>query len=522
MGFADESATNDGNGWRMSMIGHSHKITDFMRAIGLIPIRLCFCTGTTYHPLIIGMRANERTVAEISKFEGIGLHTGNAGSIEFHPAPEGYGIRFVRSDLPGSPEIPAIVDHVSDISRGTTLTVNGASVHTVEHVLAAVVGLEVDNVRIELTANEPPIGDGSSEPYVKALLKAGFTEQKAPRQYLVVDETVSYRNEQNGVEIVALPLPDDYRVTVMIDYNNPILGSQHTGLFSLEKEFVTEFARARTFCFLHEVEMLREQGLIKGGNLDNGIVIVDRELDPAEIASLSKKLGIKDSVILGSSGVLNNKQLRYKNEPARHKLLDLLGDLALAGAPLQAQILAARPGHAANVEFARKLRKLYEKKALVRKYDPTATHKYIFDIGAIERIMPHRYPMLLVDRILTMDLTPGQEQIVGLKNVTYNEPHFTGHFPNKPVMPGVLILEAMAQTGGMLLLNAVSEPEKKLIFFMAIDKAKFRKTVTPGDQLIFELRMLRNRGKTFVMAGVAKVEGQIVAEAELMAAIVDK
>ncbi|MHB8392636.1 MAG: UDP-3-O-acyl-N-acetylglucosamine deacetylase, partial [Acidobacteriaceae bacterium] len=359
------------------------------------------------------MRSQQRTVAQVSKFEGTGLHTGNASSIEFHPAPEEYGIRFVRRDLPGAPEVPALVDHVSDISRGTTLSLGTASVHTVEHVLAAVVGLEVDNVRIELTANEPPIGDGSAEPYVKALEAAGFADQKAARKYLVVDETVSYRNEEKGVEIVALPLPNDYRVTVLIDYNNPALGSQHTGLFSLEKEFVPEFSRARTFCFLHEVEVLRERGLIKGGNLDNAIVIVDRELNDGEIRTLAKKLGIGTSVILGTNGILNNHQLRYKNEPARHKLLDLLGDLALVGAPMQAQILAARPGHASNVEFAKKLRQLQAKKSLVQKYNPSATRDFVFDITAIERIMPHRYPMLLVDRILSIDVTEGAENIMG-------------------------------------------------------------------------------------------------------------
>jgi UDP-3-O-[3-hydroxymyristoyl] N-acetylglucosamine deacetylase/3-hydroxyacyl-[acyl-carrier-protein] dehydratase len=468
------------------------------------------------------MRATERTVSSISKFEGVGLHTGNVSSIEFHPAPEGYGIRFVRKDLSASPEIPAIVDFVTDISRGTTLSNNGASVHTVEHVLASIVGLEIDNVRVELTANEPPIGDGSADPYVETLMKAGFADQKAPRKYLVVDETVNYRNEEKGVEIVALPLANDYRVTVMVDYNNPALGSQHTGLFSLEKEFVSEFSKARTFCFLHEVEQLRDAGLIKGGNLENAIVIVDRELDESGIKALAKKLGISESVILGTSGVLNNKKLRYRNEPARHKLLDLLGDLALVGTPLQAQILAARPGHASNVEFARKLRKLNEKKSLVQKYNPSASRDFVFDINAIERILPHRYPMLLVDRILDMDLTDGHERITGLKNVTINEPFFTGHFPGKPVMPGVLILEAMAQTGGMLLLNSVDDPEKKLILFMAIDKAKFRKPVIPGDQLIFDLKMTRKRGKTFSMVGEAKVEGQLVAEAEFMAAIVDK
>ncbi|HEY3874234.1 MAG TPA: UDP-3-O-acyl-N-acetylglucosamine deacetylase, partial [Candidatus Kapabacteria bacterium] len=359
------------------------------------------------------MRSQQRTVSAISHFEGTGLHTGNISTIEFHPAPEHYGLRFVRRDLPGAPEVPALVDHVSDISRGTTLSVGDASVHTVEHVLAAAVGLEIDNLRIELTANEPPIGDGSSAPYVEALLKAGFEEQKAPRKYLVIDEAVSYRNEEKGVEIVALPLANDYRVTVMVDYNNPALGSQHTGLFSLEKEFVTEFSNARTFCFLHEVEVLRDRGLIRGGNLDNAIVIVDRELTKQEMTTLAEKLGINGSVMLGTSGILNDKKLRHKNEPARHKLLDLLGDLALVGAPMQAQVLAARPGHASNVEFARKLRKLNEKKSLLQKYNPSATRDYLFDINTIEKILPHRYPMLLVDRIIEMDLTEGQERITG-------------------------------------------------------------------------------------------------------------
>jgi UDP-3-O-[3-hydroxymyristoyl] N-acetylglucosamine deacetylase/3-hydroxyacyl-[acyl-carrier-protein] dehydratase len=465
------------------------------------------------------MRINQRTVRKITRLEGAGLHTGNASTIEFHPAPENYGIRFVRTDIKESPEIPAVVDFVSDISRGTTLTNDGASVHTVEHVLAAVAGLEIDNIRIELTANEPPIGDGSAEPYVQTLLKAGFEEQQAQRTYLVIDGTISYSNEEKGVEIVALPLKDDYRMTVMVDYNNPALGSQHTGLFSLEKEFIKDFAPARTFCFLHEVEMLREQGLIKGGNLDNAIVIVDGDPTKEELANFTKRLHIEGSVILGTHGTLNNKPLRFKNEPARHKLLDLMGDLALVGAPMQAQILAARPGHASNVEFAKKLRFLLKKKSHLKKYSAGSP---IFDISAIERSLPHRYPMLLVDRILEMNLEPGAERIVGIKNVTYNEPFFIGHFPGNLVMPGVLILEAMAQTGGMLMLGSLEEPEKKLVLFMAIDKAKFRKPVTPGDQLVFEVKLIRNRGKSFQLAGKAFVDGQLVAEAELMAAITDK
>jgi UDP-3-O-[3-hydroxymyristoyl] N-acetylglucosamine deacetylase/3-hydroxyacyl-[acyl-carrier-protein] dehydratase len=360
-------------------------------------------------------------------------------------------------------------------------------------------------------------------PYVEPLLDAGFTEQNAPRGYLVIDSTLSYSNEEKGVEIVALPLAEDYRMTVMIDYNNPALGSQHTGLFSLEKEFVKDFAPARTFCFLNEVEMLRKQGLIKGGNLDNAIVIVDGKESEKELNTQIKKLGLEDSVILGEHGTLNNKPLRFKNEPARHKLLDLLGDLALVGAPMQAQILAARPGHASNVEFAKKLRALLKKKKHLKKYVPGAPP--VYDIRAIERIMPHRYPFLLVDRILELDLEPGNERIVGIKNVTYNEPFFMGHFPNNPIMPGVMILEAMAQTGGMLMLGSIGDTGEgggKLVYFMAIDKAKFRKPVTPGDQLLFEVKLIRNRGKSFQLAGQAFVDGQLVAEAELMAAIVDR
>ncbi len=465
------------------------------------------------------MRTIQRTIGSVVRLEGVGLHTGNPSTIEFHPAPANHGITFVRRDLEGSPEIPALVDYVTDISRGTTLSNDGASVHTVEHVLAAVVGLEIDNLRIELTANEPPIGDGSAMPYVEPLLAAGFVDQDAPRGYLVIDSTTSYTNEDKGVEIVALPLADDYRMTVMIDYNNPALGSQHTGLFSLEKEFIKDFAPSRTFCFLHEVEMLREQGLIKGGNLDNAIVIVDGDPKQDDVNKLIRKFNLEGSVILGEHGTLNNLPLRFKNEPARHKLLDLLGDLALVGAPIQAQILAARPGHASNVEFAKKLRAILKKKKHLKKYTPGLP---VYDITQIEKIMPHRYPFLLVDRIIELDLEPGAERIIGLKNVTYNEPFFMGHFPGKPVMPGVLIIEAMAQTGGMLMLGSIGDTEKKLVLFMAIDKAKFRKPVTPGDQLLFEVKLLRNRGKSFQLAGQAFVDGQLVAEAELMAAVVDK
>jgi UDP-3-O-[3-hydroxymyristoyl] N-acetylglucosamine deacetylase/3-hydroxyacyl-[acyl-carrier-protein] dehydratase len=465
------------------------------------------------------MREQQRTIAKPVSFAGKGLHTGNQSTIIFHPAPENYGFRFVRTDLDASTEIPADVDLVTDISRGTTLTKDDANVHTVEHVLAALAGLEVDNCRIELTANEPPIGDGSALPYTEALLEAGFTEQKAPRSYIEIDQSISYRNEEKGVEIAALP-NNEFRMTVMIDYRNPALGSQYANMSDLQKEFAAQFAPARTFCFLTEVEMLRKEGLIKGGALDNAIVIVDKEVGQGEMDQLSKRLGIEGSVVLGSTGILNNGTMRFPNEPARHKLLDLLGDLALAGAPLRAHILAARPGHASNIEFARKVKRLAERKKLVKKFPARDGEGIVMDINAISKVLPHRYPFLLVDRIVELDAEAGR--IVGLKNVTINEPFFVGHFPGQPIMPGVLIVEAMAQTGGMLLMNHIGSDGSKLAFFMGINNGKFRKPVVPGDQLRFEVELRSKRFNTFTLYGRATVGDVLVAEAELSVAIVDR
>ncbi|MEJ2194026.1 MAG: bifunctional UDP-3-O-[3-hydroxymyristoyl] N-acetylglucosamine deacetylase/3-hydroxyacyl-ACP dehydratase [Ignavibacteriaceae bacterium] len=464
------------------------------------------------------MLEQQRTIKKSVSITGIGLHTGTECKMTFKPAPENYGIRFIRSDLGGKPEIPAIADNVVDVSRGTTIGIGEAKVHTVEHVLAAVAGLQIDNIIIDLEGIEPPVTDGSAIEYVKVLQHAGFEQQEAPKDYLIIDKTIIHKVEQENIEIVALPL-DDYRITVMVDYQNPALGSQHTGMFDFEKEFIDEFASARTFCFLSEVEELADQGLIKGGDLDNAVVIVDHQLSKSELKSLGKRIGIKEEFSLGDDGILNNKKLRYKNEPVRHKLLDLLGDLALIGTPIKAQILAARPGHRANVEFAKQVRKLYQQKKLEKKFQLVKKEGIVFDTAAIERIIPHRYPFLLVDKIIELDL---DKRVVGVKSVTMNEPFFQGHFPGNPIMPGVLIIEAMGQTGGVFLLNSVSNPEEKLVYFMQINNVKFRKPVLPGDQIYMEIEMTNKRSKIVTMKGRSYVNDILVAEAEFMAGVVDR
>ncbi len=464
------------------------------------------------------MVKNQNTIKRPVSISGVGLHTGNKTTLTFKPAPPNTGVVFVRADLDDRPQIPAVIENVVDISRGTTIGVKGVKVHTVEHVLAAIFGLEIDNVFCELDGNEPPVGDGSAMPFVDKLLDAGIQEQDVPKNVLVIDETITYSEEDRGVDIVVFP-SDEFRITFMVDYKNPALGTQYTSMYSLHEEFVTEFAPARTFVFLHEVEELARQGLIKGGNFDNAIVIIDRDLDDAELHRLKEMLNLKEEIKPSTNGILNNKQLRFKNEPVRHKALDLIGDLALLGMPVQAHILCARSGHKANVELVKKIRKIYEKKLITRKYQPKGGGGFALDITAIQKILPHRYPFLLVDRII--DFVP-QEYVVGIKNVTFNEPFFQGHFPGEPIMPGVLIVEAMAQVGGVMLLNSTDSPEDKLIYFMGMDNVRFRRPVRPGDQIRFELQMLKYRKTTSKMAGKAFVDGQLAAEAELMAMVVDR
>ncbi len=460
----------------------------------------------------------QRTINKSVSMSGIGLHTGNQCTITFHPAPENYGYMFVRADLNPPVEVPALVDYVVDLSRGTTLGLGDVKVHTVEHVLAALAGLRIDNCRIELSSNEPPVIDGSSIHYVNALLESGIKEQNAERTYFIVDETVSYNNDSKHVDIVALPT-DNFRITVMVDYFNPALGSQHSGLFDLEKEFITEFAPARTFCFLTEVVSLYRNNLIKGGSLDSAIVINDKEMTSDELYELKALFRLEQPPTMGDNGILNGTELRYKNEPARHKLLDMIGDLALVGVPIKAQILAARPGHASNIEFGKKLRKLYleKKKTEEKKIKPGAL---LYDINKILELLPHKYPFLLVDRILKYD--EENDTITGLKNVTVNEQFFNGHFPGKPVMPGMLILEALAQTGGLILFNKFDDLHNKLALFIGVNNAKFRRAVIPGDQVILEVKLVSKKLNIFTFLGRAYVDSQLVAQSEFQAALVDR
>ena len=425
--------------------------------------------------------SNQRTIAGPVSLSGIGVHTGNSCTLTFCPAPPHYGVKFVRTDLPDSPEVPADIEQVVGTERGTTLALGEVQVHTVEHVLAALLGLGIDNCRVELDSNEPPFGDGSALSFVEALHKAEIVEQEGSRRYLEFTASVSFM--QGDVSLVAIP-SETFKISFTVDFNHKVLKSQYLSLVIEEERFTRDIAPARTFCFLNDVKPLQEKGLIKGGSLECAVVI-------------------------GDDGIVNPEGLRFPDEFARHKIADLMGDLALLGSVPKAHIIAIKSGHATHIPFIRELRRRVGRKPL----------RVPMDAAAILGIMPHRYPILLVDRIVEIE---EKKRIVGIKNVTLNEPFFQGHFPGHPIMPGVLLIEAMAQVGGILLLNTAENPEAKLVYFMEIDKARFRKPVVPGDTVRFELEMLKLKGRVCRMKGMGYVEGNAVVEAELTAMIVDR
>ena len=459
----------------------------------------------------------QHTLQTEANISGTGLHTGVMVDMKLKPANAGFGIQFQRVDLEGTPLIKADCDLVTDTSRGTTLESGGVKVCTVEHVLAALVGMGVDNCLVEINGPELPIMDGSSEPFVEIIEKAGIAELDSPKSWYSIDENIYYYDESKRVEMVAMPARE-YSITTLIDFNSPVLGTQHAGLRNM-LDFKEEIAPCRTFCFLHELETLMDKNLIKGGDVNNAIVVVDKPVDAEEMKRL-RKIFRNDKIEVKSEGYLNNVELRFPNEPARHKLLDVVGDLALIGYPVKARIIANRPGHSSNVEFAKKIKQYVKKNKHSRNipvYDPNRPP--IFELAYIEKKLPHRFPFLLIDKIIELSDT----HIVGIKNVTFNEWFFQGHFPGNPIMPGVLQIEALAQCGGILAMNLSPEGQYDT-YFLKIDNCKFKQMVKPGDTMILKMELSDTpiRRGICEMRGTVYVGNRICAEADLVAQIVKK